>query len=263
MPIDIQWQNLAQPDFAGNAISGYKTGKAVRKDQDVTNALGLYSTDPDAAIRALMPVDPGAALTLRKSAREDKLDTARTTAATQYGAGDTAGAAQTALGAGDFDMAGAITKLDKDQRDLAKSHAEQLGGFAQTLKGLSYEDAKARITAATPALLKQGFKPQEIMGFDPTPQNIDAIIGQAIDLKTALDHADKVADNTRADRQLSETQRHNKTSEGISSRNASTSAFSAQTGRMSFSERKKAGGFGTPGAGGKVLGADLDPNDGW
>lgn len=64
-----------------------------------------------------------------------------------------------------------------------------------------------------------------------------------------------------------EAARHNQIGEqqgwrglDISQQNANTSAFSAQTGRMSFEERRRQGGFGTPGVGG-VIGPALDPNE--
>ncbi len=249
MGIDLQWDRLAPAtNTTGNILAGFEAGDAMRRKTVTQNALALYQTDPEAAVKALMPVDPGTALQLRGVARQDRTDAARTKAADQYGSGDVAGATQTAIGAGDFDMARQIAALTKEQRDVAKQHAEELGSYAYSLKGLPYEQAKARIAADTPMLLKRGFKSEEIASFDPTPQNIDVVVGQAMDLKTALDHADKSADNQRADQTAAEVARHNREAEKVARQNAGTSAYSAQTGRMSFNERKKAGGFGTPGA---------------
>lgn len=247
MAIDIQFDRLAPVSGVGNVLAGYEAGDKMRVKGVTQNALAMYDKDPEGAVRALMPVNPEAALQLRTISRQDRQDAGRTKAAGQYAAGDVAGATTTAIAGGDFDMAKQIAALTKEQRAVATQHAEELGAYATSLKGLPYEQAKARIQADTPMLMQRGFKPQELAGFDPTPQNIDAVIGQAMDLKTALDQQNKLRDDARADQQFGETQRHNKVSEGISGRNASTSAYSAQTGRMSFNERKKAGGFGTPG----------------
>lgn len=248
MGIDIQWERLAPVSGVGNVLAGYEAGDKMHTKTVTQNALAMYDKDPDGAVKALMPVNPEAALQLRTITRQDRQDAGRQKAASQYAAGDMAGATTTAIAGGDFDMAKQIAALTKEQRSVAQQHAEALGAYAHSLKGLPYEQAKARIQADTPMLMQRGFKPQELAAFDPTPQNLDAVIGQAMDLKTALDQADKQADNARADKQFGETQRHNQVSESVSAGNLGVARGNLGVRRQEFNERKKAKGFGTPGA---------------
>ena len=248
MGIDIQWERLAPSNSTANVLQGYEAGDGMRKKRVTENALALYDTDPEAAVKALMPVDLGAALQLRTIGRQDKQDAARMTAADQYGSGDVAGATKTAIGAGDFDMAKEIASLTKEQRVLAQQNIEQGAGFAATLRNLPPEEVKARIQHNRDWLKGHGYSDQQIDGFDGSPGAVEGVIGQAIDLKTALEEANRQRDDVRAQETLSETKRANQERERLGRQNAGTSAYSAQTGRMSFNERKRAGGFGTPGA---------------
>lgn len=255
----INWDGLQTPNFAGMALQGYQQGEKMRLDQTRRNALAKYKDNPDASIGELMESgDLETALALRKSRREDTQDAARTKAAGQFAKGDVRGSQETAIGAGDFDMASTITKLTKEQRETAKAQAEDLGGFAQSLKGLPYEQRRARIEASKAGLIERGFGEEHVDGFDPTDEALDGLIGSAMDLKTALEQQNRDRDFGLRKDQFGETKRHNRRAEGTADRNASTSAYSAQTGRLSFEERKKQKGFGTPGVGGPVADDDVE-----
>lgn len=258
MGVDIQWDRLAVPNTLGNVLNAYEAGSKAHDKTIVRNALSTYDTNPEGAISAMMPVDPQTALALRKMHKEDVLMQRRQGAMDQYTRGDTAGAQASAVAAGDFDLATAIGSLSKEQRDAAQRHAEDLAAFAVTLRGLPHDQAAARIQANRGRLIQQGFKPEEIDGFDPTPDNIEAVIGQAIDLKTALDQAWKAREADRQDKTLNESVRHNKATEATAQGQLGVARGNLGVRQQEFQERKRQGGFGTPGAG--YFSPDLPPD---
>lgn len=251
----INWDGLKGRNIFADFASGMEYGSEMRArrakaEQEAARrqALNLYATDPAEAERALMAAgDIETANAIRTRTRQDRQDKARTDASARYAKGDAAGAQQAALEAGEFDLAKSIAGLDADKRKMARENAEDLGGFAIGIRNVPYEQRKAIIAQARPILMQKGFTAEQIAAFDPTDENITALAASAMGLKEALQQADREADNKRADQQFEETKRHNRAGEAVASQNAATSAFSARTGRMSFEERKKAGGFGTPG----------------
>jgi hypothetical protein len=259
MGVDINWGALQTPDFASAALGGYKQGEAMRLDRAKRNALAKYSTDPDAAIAELTQAgDIQSALSLRKARQDDATLEARKRATTAYASGDTAGAQKEALGGGEIELAAAFRSMDKDQRQTAREHASDTAAYANSLKGIPYEQRKARIAEDAPDLLRRGFSNEQLASFDPSDGNIDHLVSTAMDLKDQLDRADKDRNfNLNIDK-FGEEKRHNRVGESVAKANSATQAFSAQTGRMSFTERKKAGGFGTPGIG--FASPDLPPD---
>src|SRR5206468_1648152 len=75
------------------------------------------------------------------------------------------------------------------------------------------QDAKAHILQDKPHLLQLGLTEQQIDGFDPTPQNLQMLVSKGMDLKTALDQADKTRNFDLKKDQFGETQRHNQAGE--------------------------------------------------
>ena len=261
----INWSGLSQSrNVFADLAQGLRYGSDLRKerqkaDQEAarTRALNLFSTDPRGAETALMSAgDIETAELLRKRREFEEASKRRANAAELVGKGDYRGAQQAALSGGDFDMAKSIAGLDIDQRKAARERAQDLGGFALGIKGLPYDQRRSVIQQAASILQQQGFTEEQIAGFDPTDANLQALAAQAMDLKTALEEADRQADNARADRQADETQRHNRASEATAAQNASTSASNAARGWAAHNERRRSGGYGTPGVG-RDLGATL------
>lgn len=254
---EINWGALEHPDFAVNALKADALGRRDATEQAKQNALRGYAANPDASISQLMAVDPEAALQMQRARREERAQAARADAGAKYASGDHAGAQTAAAQAGDFDLAASIANMDEASRKAAHGRADVLASVGFSLRQLPYDQRRQRLMAMGDQFKDLGLTAEQLAGFDPSDANIDAQVSQALSIKDQLDNADREADNKRGDAQLTETQRHNRKAEANAAATSATSAYSARTGRMSFEARKKAGGFGTPGAG-AVIGPQLD-----
>lgn len=238
---DINWAGLNQQrnPFA-NFAEGLERGTDMRRQQERDNMFAQRQE-----------FEMGQAQ--RRQALEDQQLARRTAAGAAVAKGDFAGARTAAEG--DFDLLEGIGKLDEAQRKAARDNAEDLGGFAAALKNVPYEQRRGIIAQAKDTLVGYGMRPEQIDAFDPNDQNLDAQLASAMDLKTALEEANRLRDDKRAGEQAAEVRRHNRVTEGLSADNN-------RRGWASFNERKKAGGFGTPGVGGGVVADDdveIDP----
>lgn len=254
MPIDIDFGALQHANPFAAYQQGQEIGAKRRQDQATREAGNIFATDPEKAAQILMSSgDLRGGLELQKYGREAAAETARRGALTKVAGGDLAGGKADALNAGDVETYNAIATMTKEQRAQAKANNEDLGGYAQTLLSqvqagrMTPQDAKAHILQDKPHLMELGLTPEVIDSFDPTPENLQMLVSKGMDLKAALEQADKDRNFGLHRDQFNESRRHNKAAEGVAARNASTSAYSAQTGRMSYDARKAAGGFGTPG----------------
>jgi hypothetical protein len=176
--------------------------------------------------------------------------------------GDYTGAMQEAAQAGDFDMLSSIQKMDADQKAAARARAEDLGGFAMAIKNVPYEQRKAILQQAQGTLAEYGFSPEQIATFDPTDESLMAIAAQAMDIKTALEEANRQRDDMRASEKAKADEAYRAQQLGLQRQRVGIAADSNRRGWAAFNERKRAGGFGTPGVGGVVIPDDaveIDP----
>lgn len=249
MAVDIQWERLAQPNQTGNLLAGYEAGKAAGVDRETKNALGLYAQgDAEGAYKALLPIDPQKAMAIRRAGREDKAYTAREGVAPLIAEGKYGEAAKGIAGL-DPEFATQLMTWQKtataEQKAAAEAAAEKVARALLPLKGLSPADAAARWPS-----IKASLGPDTPDIDFSQPGVIDAHINQAMEVKDLiandfkakefdLKKTDVEADNRRGDAQL-----------GVARGNLAVSQSNSARGWASHNERKKAGGFGTPGASG-------------
>jgi len=248
MGVDIQWERLAQPNQTGNLLAGYEAGKAAGVERDTKNALGLYAQgDAEGAYRALMPIDPEKAMAIRKASDAEKREKARTGILSQYGSGDTEGASKAALQSGDVDTLELINKMDERTAAMALKRTEQQATLLMPLLDVPAAERKARIGQLAPQLEAVGFSPEQIAGFDPSDANLNSLVNGVLGIKGQIEQrwkakeydlkkTDMEADNRRGDAQLD-----------VSRGQLGVSRSNSARGWASHNERKKAGGFGTPG----------------
>jgi len=107
--------------------------------------------------------------------------------------GDRDAAQSLAQGSGDADvMAGfrdTIGQMDENQRALALERAQAFAGVGASLLQQPYE---ARVSALRNSQVQQqlqayGIDPQQLAGFDPTDENIHAVLGPAAEMSEMLD----------------------------------------------------------------------------
>lgn len=173
---------------------------------------------------------------------------------------DPRGAQKKAVEVGQFDLAAEMGKLDESQRKAARENAEDLGGFASGLLSVPYEQRKGVIAQARPILIQKGFTEQQIDAFDPSDQGLQALVTSAMDLKTALEEANRQRDDKRQAETAAEARRHNSVLEkqgdarvGIARGQLGVSQSNAARGWAAHKERKRAGGYGTPGVGAAAI----------
>lgn len=186
MSYGIDFGALQTPDFLGSALKHYDYGKKMRQDRDRQSALQMYASDPQGGVDAMMAVDPVMGLKLRDDATAQMASQRRAQISQQY-ATDPQGARTAAIGAGDFDLAGELGKLDEQGRAKAKENAERMAVIGLTLKKSPYEARKPAIQQLSSVLQASGFSPEQIAGFDPTDEAIDGLVASSMDLKTALE----------------------------------------------------------------------------
>lgn len=233
----INWNGLVQRSNPFSSLSeGFQAGTDMRRDRE-----------RDAMLRQKQAADARALARTEALDNENRLE--RGIIGNMAGKDPRAAAAK-ALEVGQFDLAEQLGKLDEGQRKAARERAEDLGGFAATLAQQPYEARKAIIQQAAPILQELGFKPEQITGFDPSDQALQALVASSTDLKTALEEANRKRDDARADMTAEEAKRHNRTLEGQGAARIGIARSNSARGWASHNERKKAGGFGTPGVGG-------------
>lgn len=273
---------LAAPNFAQAALGGYQAGKAIGKQRRVDAALQTYSTDPDAGITALETADPALADQLQKN--RDRRETRQAlqkvftpaapvpaAAIGQDGGAVTAPPAamptppmtagpqinQSALQqlfAVDPVAASRIqdfaSKANKEQQAQLVESQDALYSVAIGLKGLPYDQRKAKLQQLMPVLAQHHVTPDQVAGFDPTDENIDVQANLALGVKGVFDHQDKLADNSRADRNADRMDRR-----AAEQTDIARAGLGVRQGALDLARKRAAGG------GGKAGGTAVDNSD--
>jgi hypothetical protein len=83
-------------------------------------------------------------------------------------------------------LSGRIAALDPAQRAVAGRRAEILGAVGQGLAGLAPGQRRAALDHITPALVATGVPADAIAAFDPTDENLAAVVAEARSLTKML-----------------------------------------------------------------------------
>jgi hypothetical protein len=183
---ELNWNILAQPDFAGDALKYQQAGQQQRLSNRRSNILANYGSDPQGSIKSLAEIDPTAASALAKFGESQAQGQARKSAGAMYAAGDSAGARKTAIASGDADFADAIGKMDADQIAESARRFERLATVGLGLKRYPYDQRQSQLQKMTPMLSSLGLKPEDISSIDPTDQGIDGFVSTVMGFKDAL-----------------------------------------------------------------------------
>ncbi|HJR83451.1 MAG TPA: hypothetical protein VJ775_05945 [Sphingomicrobium sp.] len=254
MPFDINFGALQYANPFKAFSEGQEIGAQNRQRQARQAAGNVFASDPDRAAQIMLEAgDWEGGLTARKYAKEDRQEKARAAAATKYASGDSKGAQADALAVGEVDLAKSIASLDESARKAVKERNDIFGASLYHIGKMPYEQRRTEIQQLKPGLIQQGFTAEQIDAFDPTDQNVGALLNQSLGVKELLVAADRETDNARADRQAGETARHNRASEATSRGQLGVAQSNASRGWAAHNARLKAGGYGTPGVGGGVV----------
>jgi hypothetical protein len=168
---------LQPVDTGALTQAGFATGQAIVKQAQTQHALRAYLAHPEDPkyYNALAAFNPEAAASiqrqqmLRTKMQRDAEDLRRTQAlGTQYASGDTAGARQGAIAAGDLDLAKQFDALDEPNRKRAAETWQHVGPIAYKLKQTKDPEARKALWAqARPILEASGADAKTLDGFDP------------------------------------------------------------------------------------------------
>jgi len=187
----------------------------------------------------------------RAQAKEERQERRQMAVGEAVGKGDFA-TARTAAG-GDFDLLKAIAELDDRQKKQVSENAELAARQLYTLRGLPPQEAAQRWEMIKPGLVARGLKAEELAIDFTQPGIIDSEIAEAMSLKEMVEQANKERDDKRADEKAKADEAYRAKMLAQGDRRIGLQADANRRGWASFNERKKAGGFGTPGVGGAVI----------
>lgn len=137
-----------------------------------------------------------------------------------------------------FGLREQLSKLDDQQLEKVGKRNAAVAKAAMHLSSFGSPQAQqAELQRIAPALIAQGVTPEEINGFELTPQNLQWLQMEGMDL-------DKIIVREREDRQFAETQRHNRATEG----NAAA-GIEVRRGALNLAQKRE-GRIGSGGGGG-------------
>lgn len=265
---------METPNYVAMYASAVDTGRAQARQRAVQNALAKASEDPSMAQQELLRYGAlNEANTVGRLAQQQRQRKVQQDIAPDIAKGDYAGARNKAITGGDYELAKQLDGLNDARLKQLDKNNQILGGISYNLGQVPDMAQREQLWKATaPRLIEMGvLTPEQAAAVDISDIGLRGYQTDALTVKEQIDLAFKrrqqehtenkdKTDAERADKRLDWDIKHGTKMEGIAGQNAATSAYSAQTGRMSYEARKAAGGFGTPGAG-NIIGTTLP--EGW
>lgn len=145
-----------------------------------------------------------------------------------------------------FGLRETLSKMDDQQLEKAAMRNAELAKAAMHLSSFGSPQAQqAELQRIAPSLMAHGITPQEIQNFELTPQNLQWVQVEALDLE-------KVIAREKADREFNETVRHNRETE----KNAAA-GIEVRRGALSLAQKRE-GRIGSGGGGGGSSNDDLN-----
>jgi hypothetical protein len=137
-----------------------------------------------------------------------------------------------------FGLREQLSKLDDHALEKTAQRNAAIAKAAMHLSSFGSPQAQqAELQRISPFLIEQGVKPEEIQNFELTPQNLQWVQMEGMDL-------DKIIAREREDRNFAETSRHNRVTEG----NAAA-GIEVRRGALGLAQKRE-GRIGSGGGGG-------------
>lgn len=173
---EINWGMAQMPDFGGNALAAFEQGRQIARQRKTEEAWGAYAANPDDpnALNALAQYDPKSAIALRQDAEKRRREMMAQDLQRKAVAGDPAAMAQ--LSGIDLD---AWSKLDTQQRTVAKQRAEYIGNSALAISRLPPQQQAAAWDAAIEQGVQLGMTELASQRGKYSPQGLQAAISSA------------------------------------------------------------------------------------
>jgi len=178
------------PQFQ-SVLAAFETGRAARKERDVTNALAMYASgDHEGGINALAPYDPVTAMKLRDDQAARQLTEQKRAV---FREADPAKRMNAARETGDEEIITAVMAMGEADRAAAKEKTEAIGKTFFRLRTMPLQERGAELQRLAPSLIGLGM-PREDVGrliMEPSDAAIDEQIFSAQDMDKLIDQANK------------------------------------------------------------------------
>ena len=137
-----------------------------------------------------------------------------------------------------FGLREQLSKLDDHALEKTAQRNAAIAKAAMHLSSFGSPQAQqAELQRISPFLIEQGVKPEEIQNFELTPQNLQWVQMEGMDL-------DKIIAREREDRNFAETQRHNRATEATAA-----AGVEVRRGALGLAQKRE-GRIGSGGGGG-------------
>lgn len=137
-----------------------------------------------------------------------------------------------------FGLREQLSKLDDHALEKTAQRNAAIAKAAMHLSSFGSPQAQqAELQRISPFLIEQGVKPEEIQNFELTPQNLQWVQMEGMDL-------DKIIAREREDRNFAETSRHNRATEGTAA-----AGVEVRRGALGLAQKRE-GRIGSGGGGG-------------
>lgn len=229
----LDWSLLGQGPQFGNVLKSYEAGREARKAEDVKGALGVYATDPEQGVLAMLKVDPETGIKLQDDLKAKRVAATRQGVIQKFDT-DPAAARSDAIASGDPEAVKAWESLDKPRREKAHEVADALGttafGILRSTPGDTPEALAKRgemFKGVAPNLLAIGIPKEQVekVAANPTQAAFDELIaGSQAVLKLKIDDENKRRDDERSQERDDELAGYRDTMAGVAQRNAGTRA---------------------------------------
>lgn len=248
------------PDATGwiNAFEAGQRGAMTRRKQQAAQQIGglMASGDYEGAAAAAYGAGDYATGSQIEQAGAGRAAAARkATYGRQFAEGKGSDAVKSAYGAGDFEIGGdlqkAIDSAGEREKAFMKEKADRIAAIVAPLGDIPETDMAARkayIATHAAELMSAGYTAEQLDTFEPTNVNLAPIYSQALGLKDYLTQQDRLRDDARAERQIGESERHNRVSEGVSAGSLAVSRGNLAQRQTEHAARMAGkGGYASPG----------------
>jgi hypothetical protein len=207
--MDLNWDQLRAPNLFASFAQGQQYGqkqKQYRQEQEQyeqsQRARNMFANgDDQGAERGFIQAgDIPSANAIHSRRNDDRRLEARGKAVDALGAGKMDEARQSAIGAGDDQLAAYIDKMDERQRATVKEHSQQMASALYEIRDLPPAEQAARWGEMSQRFAAEGYKPEELAIDFNQPGAIQKEISDALTVKEKIEAAERSRHNLQMER---------------------------------------------------------------
>lgn len=167
----VQWGAIQQPNYFARAMEGYDAGRKMRSERETRQAANIFAEDPVEGTRAMIAAGRPdlASASMTAHAGGERLR-ARREASPHLARGDYGGAAKATAGI-DPEFSRQLEGWDRERLDTMHTAGKRGAAIIMAASALADPFQRSEyIQNHTDELLRYGFKPEQIAGYDTRDQ---------------------------------------------------------------------------------------------